>query len=946
MNSHDKISRVTGWGAAALCLSISLACAVPALAQQTVAASAPAVADAPPAASAAAAAVATPAGAAASPSTAAAPKSTSLKTFVVTGSRIPRTEKEGATPVTVITGKDLEAKGYRNVYDALQSQTQNTGFSQGADYGNTFTPAANAINLRGLGANHTLVLVDGRRVADYPIAYDGNVNFVNLANIPSEMIDRIEILNGAASAVYGSDAIAGVVNIIMKKHIDGIEVNVKGGRTWDGGGGNGRLQVSGGKEFGALSTVFGLEISKTNPIWSGQHDFMSSASLEGETPTTIWSRRNLDTGAYLGGAGACGALGGIGAFGGVSTVNTAKGAYCGSGGAKPAFWTTQTNNVSENLYGGVEYRLSELVTLFGSVSTAWNQTENNTRGPSWTSALGGTGYFFNDLTQANETWTRRFSPQEIGGASVWNKRWDDFAANVITGLRGKLPDSSWNYELTYSASGYQSRATVPRLRAGIDSYFLGPQLGTAADGAPIYAPDPTRFSTPLTPAQFGSLYGESASQNNTWTQTFSLAANGDLLRLPAGPVRAAGVIEYGTQGFSNSVDPALAQGSYYNSAGIYGASGNRKRYAAALELRVPIFRQLNADVATRYDDYSFAGTRNHKFTYNLGLEYRPLRELLLRGNYGTSFRAPDMNYIFQSPTKGYFESTTDYFRCNQSGQSLANCEYANVAPGSNFVQTGNAQLKPENGKSWGAGFVLAPTPDIDLSADYYNIRIDNLVTNIDPDNLLRTEAACREGRLSAASPDCVDALARVVRNPLTAVLDPGAINTILINPINAAMEKTTGFDLSGKWRFRLHGIGNFLLAANYTKVLSLRYQQYANSPVQDLLHSLNNPTGNPEWPDKLMLSLTWSIPKWTSTVQVERYGKVPNAAQTAYLTPTTLANLSLSYQFTRDTSLTFVMNNVFNTIKHDDSAGWPYYTVGYYLPYGRTLWLEFSHRFS
>ena len=188
------------------------------------------------------------------------PATASLKAFVVTGSRIPRSEKEGATPVTVITGQELESKGYRNVFDALQSQTQNTGFTQGADYGNTFTPAANALSLRGLGPNHTLVLVDGRRVADYPIAYDGNVNFVNLANIPSAMIDRIEILNGAASAVYGSDAIAGVVNIIMKKHIDGIEVNVKGGRTWDGGGGNGRLQVSGGKEFGALSTVFGPEI--------------------------------------------------------------------------------------------------------------------------------------------------------------------------------------------------------------------------------------------------------------------------------------------------------------------------------------------------------------------------------------------------------------------------------------------------------------------------------------------------------------------------------------------------------------------------------------------------------------------------------------------------------------------------------------------------------------
>lgn len=874
------------------------------------------------------------------------PATASLKAFVVTGSRIPRSEKEGATPVTVITGQELESKGYRNVFDALQSQTQNTGFTQGADYGNTFTPAANALSLRGLGPNHTLVLVDGRRVADYPIAYDGNVNFVNLANIPSAMIDRIEILNGAASAVYGSDAIAGVVNIIMKKHIDGLEVNVKGGRTWDGGGGNGRLQVSGGKEFGALSTVFGLEISKTNPIWSGQRDFMASSTLEGEPPTKTWARQNLDTGRYVGAAGACGPLAGIGAFGGTSTVGTRNGAYCGSGGAQPSYWTTQTNNVSENLYGGVEYRLSDLVTLFGSVSTAWNQTENNTRGPSWTSAAATTGYFFNQETGANEAWTKRISPQEIGGASVWNKHWNDVAGNLITGLRGKVPDSSWNYELTYSASGYQSRATVPRLLSNVDSYYLGPQLGTAADGAPIYAPNAARFATPLTPNQFASMYGESTSRNNTWTQTFSLAANGNLFSLPAGPVRAAGVIEYGTQGFSNSIDPALNQGVYYNAAGATGASGNRKRYAAAVELRVPILSQLTANVATRYDDYSFAGTRNNKLTYDLGLEYRPLRELLLRGNYGTSFRAPDMNYIFMSQSKGYFESTTDYFRCNQSGKSLASCEYANVSPGSNFIQKGNANLKPENGKSWGAGFVLAPTPDIDLSADYYNIRIDNLVTTIDPDNLLRTEAACRTGQLSASSPNCVDALSRVIRNPLTAVLDPGAINTILVNPINAAMEKTTGFDLGGKWRFRLGRAGTFLLSANFTKVLSHKYQQYTNGPVQDLLHSLANPTGNPEWPDKLMLSLTWSIPKWTSTVQLERYGKVPNAAQTAYLTPTTLANLSISHQFSRDTSLTFVMNNVFNTIKHDDSSGWPYYTVGYYMPYGRTLWLEFSHHFS
>ena len=119
--------------------------------------------------------------------------------------------------MTVITAADIEKQGFSNAFDALNNLTQNTGFVQGADYGNTFTPAANAISLRGLGPNHTLTLINGHRVADYPVPYDGSVNFVNLANIPTAIIDRIEILNGGASAIYGSDAIAGVVNIILKR---------------------------------------------------------------------------------------------------------------------------------------------------------------------------------------------------------------------------------------------------------------------------------------------------------------------------------------------------------------------------------------------------------------------------------------------------------------------------------------------------------------------------------------------------------------------------------------------------------------------------------------------------------------------------------------------------------------------------------------------------------
>ncbi len=206
------------------------------------------------------------------------------------------------------------------------------------------------------------MLINGRRVADYPTAYDGSVNFVNLANILSALVDRIEIVNGGASAIYGSDAIAGVVNIILKKHADGVNLNVKAGSTTRGGGDNGRVQISGGKDFGDVSTVFALEVSKTRMLWSKDRDFMADSTAGGADPVRIWGRRNLDDGVYTGGA-QCAGFSGL--FNG-STVAVGQGdnAYCGSGQAQPAFWTTQTQNQSENLYGGLQWALNDNTTFF------------------------------------------------------------------------------------------------------------------------------------------------------------------------------------------------------------------------------------------------------------------------------------------------------------------------------------------------------------------------------------------------------------------------------------------------------------------------------------------------------------------------------------------------------------------------------------------------------
>ena len=861
---------------------------------------------------------------------------------VITGSRIPRDDAQRATSLTSISAEDLESQGFRNVYDALSTQTQNTGFTQGADFGNTFTPAANAISLRGLGPNHTLVLINGRRVADYPTAYDGQVNFVNLATIPSAAIERIEVLNGSASAIYGSDAIAGVVNVILKNHVEGLQFNVKAGTTEHGGGDNGRVQITGGHEWDQLSTVFAIEISKTDPVWSRQRSFMSSSTRDGEFPTNIWSRQNLDSGDYLDPTSACGALASV-FRGTVATTNGRNGArFCGSDRAQPTYWTTQTGNEAQDLYASAKYTLNDHTTLFGDVVLNVNRIENNTRGPNWTAAAASTGYFFNQNTGAYEAWTRRISPEEIGGVDRFDRFWQETAANLTTGVRGNVGESEWNYEAAWSGSVYRSRNTRPRLLSSIDTFFLGPQLGTDTDGVPIYAPDESRFAKPLTPDEFANLMGRTKSKDLTWLQTVSLIAQGPLFEFPAGPVRMAGVLEWGNQGFSSTPDATINEGWYFNTPPVNKVSGSRKRYAAATELRIPVFAPLTATVAGRYDDYKFAGRGDNKFTYNAGLEYRPISTLLLRGGYGTSFRAPDMNYVFQTLTRGYFASTTDYYRCALAGQPLSNCDFANVSPGSNFLQAGNADLKFENGKSWGYGVVWSPVSQFQASIDYWNMRIDDLVTNIDEDTLLRIESDCRTGSRPIDSAQCVDALNRIQRNPASAPLNPNAITNILVNPINAAFEQTSGIDATATAKWHLGERHSFVWTTNFTRVLRHRRRQFAGDEEQDYLNALDNV----DWRNKVVTNLSWTFERWTSDVQVTRFSKIPNAAQDGYITPTSIANVSTQFRVNDSIDVRAIVNNVFDTVKDDPSFGWPYYPVGNYTPYGRQYWLEMDYRFK
>ena len=159
---------------------------------------------------------------------------TQLETLQVTGSRIPRAQIEGPAPITVVTAEQIQAAGFTSVPDVLRSLSQNSGSVQGQQNTTSAqsTPGAQAVDLRGLGPNHTLVLINGRRIADFPLPLNGRSNFTDIGNIPLGMIDRIEVLTGSASAVYGSDAMAGVINFILKKSTDGTIIDFEGVQTF------------------------------------------------------------------------------------------------------------------------------------------------------------------------------------------------------------------------------------------------------------------------------------------------------------------------------------------------------------------------------------------------------------------------------------------------------------------------------------------------------------------------------------------------------------------------------------------------------------------------------------------------------------------------------------------------------------------------------------------
>src|SRR5690348_16458377 len=346
-----------------------------------------------------------------------------LQEVVVTGSRIPRTQIEGPAPVVAITAQDIERRGFASVPELMTSLTQNLGALDNNQYTDGFSPGAQAVDLRGLGPNHTLVLVNGRRIADYPQAYDGNSNFTDISNLPTSLIDRVEILSGSASAIYGSDAMSGVINFILKKKADGTTIDYRVGDTQHGGGSSQRFQISSGFSKGRFDSVFGLELSEAQPIWDYQRSFTDSR-LDSPSDNIVAGHTFVCqdiNGNYLDpGKATCDSLSHLdqgsvfyaSRSGYAPDNNGGPGYYCGSY-EDLDYGTLENGRKSANFFGSATFHVNDHIDLFLDVLAGTSHQDSYNTSLKWLNCEKLNGDctptpFYNQATGQVEQWERNY----------------------------------------------------------------------------------------------------------------------------------------------------------------------------------------------------------------------------------------------------------------------------------------------------------------------------------------------------------------------------------------------------------------------------------------------------------------------------------------------------------------------------------------------------------
>ena len=762
----------------------------------------------------------------------------------VTGSHIPRVEVESALPVQVLTRDDILRSGAITTAQLMGIVSANILGANDQLAVVSRAPGLASANLRGIGDGSTLVLLNGRRAANY--AFDGGT--VDLNTIPLAAIERVEILKDGASAIYGADAIAGVINFILRKDFRGVELTGYGGWT-ENGGANARQLIA---TFGA------------GDLTSDRYNAFATVSYQKEDALRA-SDRSFSRTSYIPAEG----VRYLGPPTFPANIHVAPGLLVSptlaAGCAPPTNIPTQDPFVSEVPYCG--WNMASLVNTLPPVERLGMVGRA-------TFAINGTNQVFAEASYAHNRFTFTlppvpvlditanapvlypasgpYYPAEFAAANGISGDLDLYYRPVQLGPRTSSTDSKalravigaeglasgWNYgtALAYNEN-QQSESLVSgwvssqRILAALATGLINPFGPSTAAGDALLA------STQIV----GDLH-----QGKGTTLDLDFRASKQVYELPGGPLAIALGAEARRERLDNVFAPVWSSGDITAGGGDPSVGGSRTAGAVFIEASVPMAKGFEAQLAVRYDHYSdFGGTTNPK----VALRWQPASTLLLRTSWGTGFRAPAL-YDLHSPVSYGFVSGADLqdpLRCPIT-HLPSDCGY--------YFQSkygGNTALQPERSEQFNAGLVWEPITGLSLNADYWKINKRGVIGSLNESTVFD-----QFGRYAPTN---------IVRGPVDPNFPnlPGPIETVLLTNQNLGNLRTNGIDVGGRWRSPHTEFGNVLFGIDGTYVLAWEQQldgfRYTSALGRNGF-DIHGPV--PRW--KHYATLDWQLGPWAATL--------------------------------------------------------------------------------
>lgn len=751
--------------------------------------------------------------------------SPNLEEVVVTGSRIARgSDFESPSPVLTVDRDSIERSGYNNLQQLMEKVPAN-GAGAFSTRGNNQDSTANgaaSISLRGLGADATLVLVNGRRVAISAFAENVTTSFVDINSIPVAAIERVEVLKDGSSAVYGSDAVAGVINILLRDDFQGFETAVGYGSAdgydettasavWGLGGENSNVTMI--LDYFRNSSLFNRErgsLGSANQSALGGEDFRSSRGYPGRFVVDGVTR--IDP--------AC------------PTANRA-GQTCLYDFGVWNLLIPEAERTGFMLLGHQD--LGGEFELFGELAIQHNTSIAQGAPTPLDESAGLTA----PVTHPNNPFPGATSIQ-IGRyrtVDAGPRQWDIETDNLrgVLGLRGEI--ASWNWEVAAQRGRSESEQTGDRSQGWVRTDFLQNEINAGRYNPFGGVQNPQSVIDAITT----NLVRRGLSR----LTMYDAQVSGELFEMPAAPLRMAAGVEYRDESVSDIPDDQFQRQLIFGTESV-SANASRDSWAAFVEFAVPVLENLELSLAARYDDYSdFGDTTNPK----VAVRWAPIESLALRASWGTGFRAPSLAQIGLGPSQES-QFFIDTIGC------AAGVPGACQALDYTLIFAGNPDLDAEDSETLNLGVAWRPSDTIELTLDYWDISQENKIDEAPFGFIYNRSCGVQNSTVC-------------VRSPPAAGQTLGVLQSINVGFENIGEQNASGVDLGGYFGLDV-GPGKLTLGLTYSYLLEFERVELDAAGAQFVSRALE---GEYEYPEhRALLTADWGTDLWGVYAQVNYTG--------------------------------------------------------------------------